>query len=257
MQFLGNLIFPGGFMPHGNCYLWTPSLIGLHVVSDSLIALSYLSIPITLVHFARKRRDIPFSWMFLCFGAFIVACGGTHLMEVWTIWFPSYWLAGALKAVTACFSVVTAVLLIRVTPRALALPGTQWLLEINRKLTGKSNKERKRSPAYAASAKTWKSASPNARRRSWPPINRSGKVNCAIGLWLSMRPRPSLCSTWTRGASMTRIKCGAIVWDEPRGVASRRARGSQPAIPAGWKAFLGSGGRRNWIRSLRHVIASV
>jgi two-component system, LuxR family, sensor kinase FixL len=136
MQFLKNLLFPGGFMPHGYCYLWTPNLIGLHVVSDSLIALSYLSIPITLVHFTRKRRDIPFSWMFLCFGAFIVACGGTHLMEVWTIWFPSYWLAGALKAVTAGASVITAILLIRVTPRVLALPGTQWLLEMNRKLTG-------------------------------------------------------------------------------------------------------------------------
>ena len=129
------MIFPGGFMPHGYCYLWTPGLIGLHVVSDSLIALSYLSIPITLVHFARRRRDIPFSWMFLCFGAFIVACGGTHLMEVWTIWFPSYWLAGAVKAVTACFSVATAILLIQLTPRALALPATQWLIEINRKLT--------------------------------------------------------------------------------------------------------------------------
>jgi two-component system, response regulator len=31
MQFLRELIFPGGFMPHGYCYLWTPDLIGLHV----------------------------------------------------------------------------------------------------------------------------------------------------------------------------------------------------------------------------------
>lgn len=136
MQFLRNLFFPSGFMAHGNCYLWSPSLIVLHVASDCLIALSYLSIPITLVHFARKRRDIPFSWMFLCFGAFIVACGGTHVMEVWTIWFPSYWIAGALKAVTAGFSVVTAILLLRVVPRALALPGTQWLIDINQKLAG-------------------------------------------------------------------------------------------------------------------------
>jgi PAS domain S-box-containing protein len=136
MQVLRNLFFSGGFMPHGYCYLWSPSLIGLQVVSDFLIALSYLSIPITLVHFTRKRRDIPFSWMFLCFGAFIVACGGTHMMEVWTIWFPSYWVAGGLKAVTAGFSVVTAILLIRLVPLALALPGTQWLLEINQKLTG-------------------------------------------------------------------------------------------------------------------------
>jgi PAS domain S-box-containing protein len=136
MQFLRNVVYPGGLMPHGYCYLWTPSLIALHVVSDSLIALSYLSIPITLLHFTRQRRDIPFSWMLLCFGAFIVACGGTHVMEVWTVWFPSYWLAGAVKVATACFSVATAILLIQLTPRVLALPGIQSLLEINQRLAG-------------------------------------------------------------------------------------------------------------------------
>jgi hypothetical protein len=73
MQFLRQIFFAGGFLPHEYCYLWTPGLVGLHVVSDSLIAISYLSIPITLLHFVRKRRDIPFSWAFLCFGAFIVA----------------------------------------------------------------------------------------------------------------------------------------------------------------------------------------
>jgi PAS domain S-box-containing protein len=136
MQFLRNLVFPGGFMPHGFCYLWTPGLIGLHVVSDALIALSYVSISVTLLYITRKRRDIPFSWMFLCFGAFIVACGGTHLAEVWTIWFPSYWPSGMLKAVTAGLSVATAILLFRIAPIALTLPGNDWLVEINQKLAG-------------------------------------------------------------------------------------------------------------------------
>ena len=135
MEFLKNLVFAGRFLPHGYCYLWTPGLVRLHAISDSLIALSYLSIPITLVHFTRKRRDIPFSWMFLCFGAFIVACGATHAMEVWTIWFPSYWLAGGVKAATACVSVASTILLIWVVPQALALPGTRWLIELNQKLT--------------------------------------------------------------------------------------------------------------------------
>lgn len=54
MRFLRNLTFPGGFMRHGSCCLWTPSLIGMQVVSDSLIALSYLSIPIILVHRSRE-----------------------------------------------------------------------------------------------------------------------------------------------------------------------------------------------------------
>ena len=39
MHFLGSPIFSGGFMPHGYCYLSSPGLIALHVVSDSLIAL--------------------------------------------------------------------------------------------------------------------------------------------------------------------------------------------------------------------------
>jgi len=57
MQFLKNLVFPGGFVPHGHCYLWTPSLIGLHVVSDPLIALPYLSIQFTLAHRSRETGN--------------------------------------------------------------------------------------------------------------------------------------------------------------------------------------------------------
>ena len=117
MESLRHLMMSGGFLPHGYCYLWTPGLVELHVVSDALIAISYLTIPVTLVYFIRKRRDIPFSWMFLCFGVFIVACGTTHLMEIWTIWFPAYWLSGAVNAFTACVSAATAILLIRVTPK--------------------------------------------------------------------------------------------------------------------------------------------
>jgi PAS domain S-box-containing protein len=143
MQFLRDLVFPGGFMPHGYCYLWTPRLIGLHVASDSFIALSYFSIPLTLLNIARKRRDIPFSWMFLWFGAFIVACGTTHAIEVWTIWFPSYWLAGGIKALTAAVSAATAILLIAVTPRALALPGIDWLMEINQRLSNEVDQRAK------------------------------------------------------------------------------------------------------------------
>jgi len=124
MDFLRQLFGPGDFMPHGYCYLWNPGLVWLHVVSDMLIALSYFTIPITLLWFMRKRRDLPFSWMFGLFGAFIVACGATHVMEVWNLWHAEYWLAGGLKAVTA---VATAILLARLMPTALKLPNiSQW-----------------------------------------------------------------------------------------------------------------------------------
>src|SRR6202030_4257795 len=101
MEFLRTLFSPNDFMPHGFCYSWNAGLVWLHVISDSLIALAYLSIPVTLVYFIRKRRDVPFIWVFVCFGAFILAGGGTRLMEVWTLWHASYWHSVALKSVTA------------------------------------------------------------------------------------------------------------------------------------------------------------
>src|SRR5262245_7319388 len=104
------------------CYLWDPQIVWVNVVSDSLIALSYLTIPFSLVYFLRKRTDLPFRWMFGMFGLFIVGCGATHIMEVWTLWYGTYRLAGAIKVVTAGASVATAALLVRLMPEALALP---------------------------------------------------------------------------------------------------------------------------------------
>lgn len=126
-----NELCGAAFMPHGQCYLWKPELLTLHAISDGLIALAYYSIPIIILHFVRKRRDIPFPAIFLMFGAFIVACGTTHLIEVWTIWQPHYWLSGIVKAVTAIISLVTTVALVRIVPAALSLPSHEDLRRSN------------------------------------------------------------------------------------------------------------------------------
>ena len=123
------LLVTDGFMPNGVCYTWRPGLIRLHVISDALIGLAYFSIPVALVYIKRKRRDLPFGWMLLLFGLFIVACGATHWMEVWTMWHPQYWLAGVVKAVTAAASVPTAIALSFLIPRALAIPSMRQLRE--------------------------------------------------------------------------------------------------------------------------------
>lgn len=122
------------FMPHGHCYLWRPGVVWLHVASDALITLAYYSIPLTLVHFVRKRKDLEFHWMFVCFAVFIVACGTTHLMEIWNVWHPTYWLAGSIKAITAAASMPTAILLLKLVPQALALPSPTALRNMNHEL---------------------------------------------------------------------------------------------------------------------------
>jgi signal transduction histidine kinase/ActR/RegA family two-component response regulator len=121
-------------LPHGFCFTWMPALLWLHVISDALIGLAYVSIPITLWMFVRKRADLPFSWIFVLFGLFIVSCGVTHFMGIWTIWRPDYWLDGSLKAFTAAVSVLTAISLVMLVPKALALPTVERMRQTNEAL---------------------------------------------------------------------------------------------------------------------------
>lgn len=134
MEFLKHLFSSGDFLPHGTCFLWNWRLILLHIVSDGSVALAYMTISVTLVQIVRKRKDLPFNWMFLCFALFIVACGSAHTMEVITLWHPAYWLLGVIKAVTAAASVTTAVLFVRMVPQALAIPSREKLVQANEAL---------------------------------------------------------------------------------------------------------------------------
>ncbi len=129
-----NLFSSQPFIPHGHCYLWKTDLVWLHLISDALTALAYYSIPTTLFYFVRKRQDLPFHWVFLLFSAFIFACGTTHLMDIWTLWYPTYWLSGLIKAATAIISVYTALQLVPLVPQALALASPAQLEKANQEL---------------------------------------------------------------------------------------------------------------------------
>jgi signal transduction histidine kinase len=122
------------FLPHGVCLLWDESLLLLHVISDSLIALAYYSIPIALIVFVRKRKDLAFSWIFVLFAIFIIACGTTHILGIWMIWHPAYWVDGIVKALTAAVSILTAILLWPLIPKVLELPSPAQLRAAYNKL---------------------------------------------------------------------------------------------------------------------------
>ena len=79
---LATRVLATSFLPHLYCYLRTPWLVWTHVTADSLIGIAYVAISGTLAYLVyRARKDIPFHWMFLAFGLFIVACGSTHLPQ--------------------------------------------------------------------------------------------------------------------------------------------------------------------------------
>lgn len=122
------------FIPHGICLAWQPDILALHVFSDVVIGLSYYSIPVALLYFVLRRRDVAYGWVFVLFAAFILACGTTHLFSVWTLWLPDYGVEGIIKALTALVSLLTAIALWVLMPKVLTLPSPRQLEEANHAL---------------------------------------------------------------------------------------------------------------------------
>ena len=133
-NFVRAILAPSQYIPHGHCYLWQTPLVWLHLLSDGLIAIAYFSIPTMLIYFVRKRSDMPFSRVFMLFGAFIVLCGVGHLLDIWTLWYPAYWLTGLEQALTALVSCYTALQLVELLPQFLSLRSPQELERLNQEL---------------------------------------------------------------------------------------------------------------------------
>ena len=131
VEFFRKLFSTDIFMPHGMCFAWDPGVLWLNVVSDSLIAASYYAIPFLLFYFVKKRRNLAFNPIFIAFGAFILACGTTHLLGAVTVWTPAYRLDGLVKAVTAAASAATLLMLIPIMPALVKLPSPSELAWAN------------------------------------------------------------------------------------------------------------------------------
>jgi hypothetical protein len=78
---------------------------------------AYYIISASLFYLLYKRGDVPFMWMLVLLGwLFILVCGTTHLMGIWTVWRLDYWMDGTVKALTATLSFSTGLLLVPLLP---------------------------------------------------------------------------------------------------------------------------------------------
>ncbi len=129
-EFAARLFDSNGFTPRANCGTdWTPALMWMHIGGDLFIWLAYLSIPLMLLVFAR-RRELPYPKLFILFALFILSCGFLHLIEALMFVHPLYRLSGVWKVVTAVVSWITVIALVPVVSRVMAsvsldLPGSK------------------------------------------------------------------------------------------------------------------------------------
>jgi PAS domain S-box-containing protein len=115
-------LFNSDFMPHGACWRWEPWVVWPNVISDAVIFLCYVTIALTLIDVARRRRDVAFNWVVVLFGVFTFACGCTHAMEVYNAWHGVFRLAGVIKGVTAAASLLTTLFLLHIAPKLRVAP---------------------------------------------------------------------------------------------------------------------------------------
>ena len=130
-EFFHQILDVSDFSPRWYCGNWSSVHGWLHVLSDLAIFAAYAAIPVVLVSYALRRKDVPFLPVFWLFAGFILFCGAGHFIEATIFWHPWYRLSGVVKLLTALISWATVFTLIRVAPLALALPG---LARVNQQL---------------------------------------------------------------------------------------------------------------------------
>ncbi len=121
------------FMPHGHCIYWNPTLLGLHVISDFIIFLSYCTIPAAIWYYLKKKK-VSMVAIPALFILFIFSCAITHVFTIWNWWHADYWASGSFKALCAMVSATTAVSLWVLMPKILKLPTVEEVSLLNENL---------------------------------------------------------------------------------------------------------------------------
>ncbi|KAJ6674963.1 TWO-COMPONENT SENSOR HISTIDINE KINASE [Salix viminalis] len=107
-------------------------LVKYQYISDVLIAFAYFSIPIELIYFVQKSAFFPYRWVLVQFGAFIVLCGATHFINLWTFSMYSKAVAvvmAAAKIACAIVSCATALMLVHIIPDILSVKTRELFLK--------------------------------------------------------------------------------------------------------------------------------
>lgn len=120
-EFVDKLFSADDWPARWHCGTWTEFHGWLYIGSDMAIWAAYFVIPIFIVRFVKQKPNIPIPTVFWLFGAFILFCGLTHLMDAIIFWWPAYRLSAILRLITAVVSWITIFAIYKFLPVALAL----------------------------------------------------------------------------------------------------------------------------------------
>ena len=113
IDFFRHLTDTNDWPPRWFCGRWSDFHGWLYIISDLMIWLAYMVIPLVLVRYLFVKKGVPLPGVFWLFGAFILLCGLTHLIDAVIFWMPIYRISALIRFLTGVVSVATVVALFR------------------------------------------------------------------------------------------------------------------------------------------------
>lgn len=120
-DFFSKLFDTSDWPPRWHCGTWSDFHGWLYIISDLMIWAAYFIIPVLLVRIITRRKDLPFPKIIWLFGAFIILCGTTHLIDAIIFWWPAYRLSALVRFITSIVSLFTVFILYKILPSVFLL----------------------------------------------------------------------------------------------------------------------------------------
>ncbi|MFM6924167.1 MAG: PAS domain-containing protein, partial [Ferruginibacter sp.] len=116
LDFFSKLLDVRDWPPRWHCGKWTEFHGWLYIISDLLIWTAYFAIPLVIIRYVSRKKNIQFTRLYFLFAAFILACGATHFLDAVAFWIPVYRLSALVRFITGIVSWVTVFYLVKQLP---------------------------------------------------------------------------------------------------------------------------------------------
>ena len=129
LQLYKSILSANTLAPHQIDTNLSPGLLWVQVFSDLLTGIALLIIPLVIVYFVDKRKDLRFSAIRMLIAGLISVSAVSHFLDIYFLFNPIYWLDVGMSVTTTVISIATAIILVRILPEALKIQSPDQLKE--------------------------------------------------------------------------------------------------------------------------------
>jgi PAS domain S-box-containing protein len=126
------------FLAQGSGAPWNPRFAALDAISDLAFLAACAALLIAILVFAKKRSDLKLGGLAGLFGCFILLAGLGYALQSVALWLPGYGLLGWMKTGAALAAIAAVVAMLRLSSRALAIPGPNQVRSLQNLLSEKT-----------------------------------------------------------------------------------------------------------------------